>query len=268
MVEPEFQIRPIPKKVFSRMSPILNKLKKLMNHEKSARRLGNIAEAEAFAAKVQKILLTHNLTLNSSGDHPADEPIAHRVVPAEEAELRPRKSREEWTERLADAIARNFLCRLLLLPNSNTVVFVGRRTEREAAASMYLRLVHISQQLCEKEFRFWKSAIGHACQISGQACCAADSRRWKRSFLVGFATGLDDRFSRVRHAAYSHGAASGRYLVPLRSPEKALDDHIGKIPAGRPIGGDDHHCGAFSRGRAHAATVAFSDHKTLSETAA
>lgn len=250
------------------MSPILNKLKKLMNHEKSARHLGNIAEAEAFAAKIQKILLTHHLTLDHSGNHQTDEPIAHRVVPAEEAELRPRKSREEWTERLADAIARNFLCRLLLLPNSNTVVFVGRRTEREAAAAMYLRLIHISQQLCEKEFRLWKSTLGHACTVSGQACCTADSRRWKRSFLVGFATGLDDRLSRTRRAAYAHGAASGTHLVPLRSLENALDHHVGKIPTGRPIGGDDHHCGAFSRGRAHAASVVLSDGKELNETAA
>lgn len=250
------------------MSPILNKLRKLIDHEKSARQLGNIAEAEAFAAKVQTILLTYKLTLDPGREAGPGDPIAHRIVSAEEAELRPRKSREEWTERLADAIARNFLCRLLLLPSSNTVVFVGRRTEREAAAAMYLYLVHLSQQLCEKEFRTWKSTIGHACRLSGQACCAADSRRWKRSFLVGFATGLDDRLSRTRRAVYSHSTASGSQLVPLRSLEEALDHHVKNIPSGRPIGSDDHHCGAFTRGRAHAGSAALSGRKALAENAA
>lgn len=252
------------------MSPILTKLRKLMNHEKSARQLGNISEAEAFAAKAQNILLTHKLTLEHSSEESFtdDDPITHRIVAAEEAELRPRKSREEWTERLADAIARNFLCRLLLLPNSNTVVFVGRRTEREAAAAMYLYLLQASLRLCEKEFRSWKKTTGHSCRISGRACCAADSRRWKRSFLVGFAVGLDDRLSRARHAACSRSAALGSNLVPLCSAEEALDRHVKNVPAGRAIGDDDHHCGAYSRGRVHAGSVALSGRNALQENVA
>jgi hypothetical protein len=259
-----------PEGSFLAMPPILNKLQKLMNHEKSARQLGNIAEAEAFAAKAQHILLTHKLSLEQTGEEhfSDDDPITHRIVAAEEAELRPRKSREEWTERLADAIARNFLCRLLLLRNSNTVVFVGRRTEREAAAATYLYLVNASLKFCEKEFRSWKKTVGHGCRTNGRACCAADSRRWKRSFLVGFAIGLDDRLSRARHAAYSQSAAFGGNLVSLRSLDEALDRHVQNISAGRPIGGDDHHCGAYSRGRAHADSVALSGRKALEENAA
>lgn len=45
------------------MENILAKIKKLFSHQKSAEKLGSIHEAEAFAAKIQKLLIQYNLSL-------------------------------------------------------------------------------------------------------------------------------------------------------------------------------------------------------------
>ena len=43
---------------------IIEKLRKLIAHEQSARTIGNIAEAEAFASKIQDLLTAHKLDMS------------------------------------------------------------------------------------------------------------------------------------------------------------------------------------------------------------
>ena len=44
-------------------NPIIEKLRKLIAHEKSARSIGNIHEAEAFASRIQTLLDEHKLSM-------------------------------------------------------------------------------------------------------------------------------------------------------------------------------------------------------------
>jgi Protein of unknown function (DUF2786) len=48
-------------------SAIIETLRKLIEHEKSANAIGNFAEAEAFAEKFQKLMQAHNLTMADLG---------------------------------------------------------------------------------------------------------------------------------------------------------------------------------------------------------
>jgi sugar phosphate isomerase/epimerase len=43
---------------------IIEKLKKLIRHEQSARTIGNLGEAENFAARIQELLDAYNLSLS------------------------------------------------------------------------------------------------------------------------------------------------------------------------------------------------------------
>ena len=45
------------------MENVIDKLRKIMAHAASAREIGNLAEAEAFAAKAQELLLRHKLDM-------------------------------------------------------------------------------------------------------------------------------------------------------------------------------------------------------------
>lgn len=63
-------------------SAVVEKLQKLINHEKSARSIGSIAEAETFAAKIADLLFTHKLEMSDIeiADEERDEPIAQENV--------------------------------------------------------------------------------------------------------------------------------------------------------------------------------------------
>lgn len=50
-----------------RSAAIIETLRKLIEHEKSASAIGNFAEAEAFAEKFQKLMEAHNLTMADLG---------------------------------------------------------------------------------------------------------------------------------------------------------------------------------------------------------
>ena len=54
------------------MLSILRKVEKLICHEVSARKLGSIAEADAFAAKARQLLLQHRVE-RLGGDHAAGD---------------------------------------------------------------------------------------------------------------------------------------------------------------------------------------------------
>lgn len=45
-------------------NPIIEKLRKLIAMEQSARSIGSLAEAEAFASKVQELLSKHKLEMS------------------------------------------------------------------------------------------------------------------------------------------------------------------------------------------------------------
>ena len=46
---------------------LIETLRKLLEHEKSAYAIGNVAEAEAFAEKFQQLMQTHELTMADLG---------------------------------------------------------------------------------------------------------------------------------------------------------------------------------------------------------
>lgn len=48
-------------------SDIIEILRKLIEHEKSANAIGNFAEAEAFAEKIQQLMQAHDLTMADLG---------------------------------------------------------------------------------------------------------------------------------------------------------------------------------------------------------
>jgi hypothetical protein len=60
-------LRSLLLKVLAMRSAIIETLRKLIEHEKSANMIGSFAEAEAFAAKFQELMLTHNLTMADLG---------------------------------------------------------------------------------------------------------------------------------------------------------------------------------------------------------
>jgi hypothetical protein len=61
---------------------LIDRLQKLIAHERSSRDIGNTAEAEAFAVKIQTMLTQHKLTMSDVEFEAQDatDPIGHDEV--------------------------------------------------------------------------------------------------------------------------------------------------------------------------------------------
>lgn len=232
---------------------ILQKVEKLICHEVSARKLGSIAEADAFAAKARQLLSQHRVerigTTRRGSEHGE---VDSQAVTAQQAGISPARNRQEWSERLASAVAAAFHCTLMIQSGSNTVVFRGQGRDRATAAQLYSELAKQASIACMEEFTEWKGrrrpAQG-AVSLSSQSSSAAYSRRWKQSFLLGFARTICQRFVCDHNCLQSCQHAAG--LVKIGRPRACRSD----APRARAIGGIDLLYDAVYRGQARAADI-------------
>lgn len=183
---------------------VVSKLQKLIAHERSARDIGNIAEAEAFAAKIQTMLTSHKLEMSEVEiqEREAKEPIDDTAFWPTEAGWRRTACRVAWQERLATAIATANGCELLVTPRSNWLAFVGRGSDRETAKALFLYFLEMAKSLADRAAhenrdsertkcfsvrgRFWRNYI------------SAWMRDYRESYAMGFTGAVAIRIIR-RH---------------------------------------------------------------------
>jgi hypothetical protein len=135
------------------MSKALNKLKKLVNQKRGEEALGNYAAAEAFALKIQELLIKHKLDLSEverEAEDSSNPLVTKEISPQAWGEDRLPK-RVAWTEGLADIIASHYFCKGLALLESNAVLFVGREADVEIASTVFCYLMRTGLNICETE---------------------------------------------------------------------------------------------------------------------
>lgn len=131
------------------MSDIIDKLQKLIAMEQSAREIGSLAEASAFAGKVQELLTKHKLTMDDVEikARKEEEPIQWEpVTPAE----RRWKKMDLWRQIIADSVAKSNTCAYIaispdMLKKARVSVpmffFVGRRSDRDLCKTLFFHFV-------------------------------------------------------------------------------------------------------------------------------
>jgi len=184
---------------------ILDKIRKLLAKADGAL---TQAEAEAFAAKAQELLVKHKLGMSDveRASEEAEDPIGHTLFdPDNYPGLRWKSRRVLWEERLAGVVAECHFCLLNVLPGSNLLTFIGRESDRKIAAYLYAMLARTAQQLAEKEYRIY--ARLH------------NERGWrvppgfKASFYTGFTHAIAQRLQAARKAA-----SAGTSIVLVMDP--------------------------------------------------
>jgi hypothetical protein len=131
---------------------ILVKLRKLILHEESARKIGNVQEAAAFAAKIQELLTTHKLDMSAVDlDERQAEEIGTAYVEPEDVGLKREPRRVDWQQDLALAIAKANGCRCLILHATNRFYFVGRTSDRDVCLALYKHFVGMAIEMSRKE---------------------------------------------------------------------------------------------------------------------
>src|SRR5216683_5217426 len=92
---------------------ILSTLAKLISHEKSARSIGSVDEAEAFAAKIQALMFKHKLEMTDiEFEQEQNEPVLSERLEEEDVIGVRREStrRQRWVDILVRAVARANFC--------------------------------------------------------------------------------------------------------------------------------------------------------------
>lgn len=126
-------------RIMTEQESILATLAKPILHEKSARSIGSVDEAEAFAAKIQALMFKHKLEMTDIkfAEQEKNEPVLSERLEEEDALGVRREStrRQRWVDILVGAVAKANFCQAAC-PRGNNFYFFGRATDLAAAKAM------------------------------------------------------------------------------------------------------------------------------------
>lgn len=189
-----------------KLEEIKDKLRKLIAKEESARELGNQQEAEAFASKVQQLLLQYELDLGDIKNQSAEsiEIKEERFTVYKQSKIALEmlfapglgygtldltiKNESNWIRDLYNVIAMTNFCKILVHGSDPyVVVLIGNDMNREFVHFMVLQLVSKMRNLARKSFSNYEGL---------------DKRNtFIRSFLKGCIEGIRTRLMLDRLAA-------------------------------------------------------------------
>jgi hypothetical protein len=133
---------------------ILEILKALVAHERSARAIGEVKEAEAFAAKIAEMLTAHKLEMSDIDfqERQYTQPLG--LTQFDMRLVRGLKNPDQvfvWRLTIADAIALVNGCKMLGDEDADwSIFFAGREEDREAACVLFEFFLEIIERLGNK----------------------------------------------------------------------------------------------------------------------
>ena len=159
---------------------IIEKLRKLINHAKSAKEIGNTSEAEAFGVRIQKLLDAHNLSLD-------------------DIEIEELKSTVNKSETQTSAVfnwQKSFIVQIATLNGCETVFcrnkisLIGTEIDRILTLEIYAYFEKLGRDFADTELKHWHSTVEYRRKRKKQF----HSKLYKTSFLTGFTMRLISRF--------------------------------------------------------------------------
>ena len=184
---------------------ILEKLAKIKRHADSAKEIGNEAEAQAFAAMLQNLLLKHKLEMTDIdyAKEMQSEPIIEHApetmwgkdgrVYVEFPDVEVVGKRRMWAEDLAGIITKAYSCRFLVSTSSSMIYFVGHKSNVLQCEYLYLTMLRAADKMSDREAKrqraIWRNQNGGA---------GATPKGFRESWLLGFCKRLGERMEEER----------------------------------------------------------------------
>lgn len=220
------------------MSPqekLIDKLTKLKNHAESAKAIGSEAEAQAFAEKVQQLLLEHDLQMSDIefATLAVDEPVDRGLIDWTPAGIKGKKTRTQWMEQLAAMIARANFCQIIVQAGTSNIWLIGRKEHRAVAEYMIVTLTRAVIDISKKEHAKF------SWEVYKRDGSTFRARGFKDSFITGFLFRLFQRIEERKKTAETststalvrinrEDAAVASYMEDMRKLPKKDPNHIGK----------------------------------------
>ena len=167
---------------------ILDRLAKIKTHAESARKIGSIEEAEAFASMLQRLLTRYKLAMSDIEfeQHERDEPVGQYPVDWEDVAVR--RTRVQWIERLAYIVTKAHFCRYLVHNRSSKITIVGRESDAKVAEYLLVVLVRAVERL------------SHAAAYRSNTTREERGYGYRTAYIGGFVGRLAERFDEERRA--------------------------------------------------------------------
>lgn len=208
------------------MSPterIIDKLKKIQAHADSAREIGNIAEAQAFAEMFERLLTRHKINMSDIDFEKldVDEPVENNYIDfSKYPDFKVKRSAVQWQSVLAQIVAKAHYCDIVRWTGSNKFYIVGRRSDAEVAEYAIITLIRAAGKIARKEYgTFYRKCIsedGHPHRARG----------FHDAFLLGFVNRIDERYKEL--AAKTKSGETSMALVRIERERKAVEDFMKK----------------------------------------
>lgn len=193
---------------------LIEKIAKLHKKAESAKELGSEAEAAAFAAGVQRLLIQHKLSMSDLQYAAEDDPIDESYIPVTQHGVTSRWKRVRWVEDLALVVAKAYGCRVLVMDGRSTIIIVGRETSRKLVDYTLTVLIRAATNLSQAEYDkyyYW-------CKESGLQLRPG----FKLSFLKGFIQRVQQRIQET----FADEDTTGQGLMRIDSEGKLAEQFI------------------------------------------
>lgn len=253
---------------------IIEKLRKLIAMERSARDIGSLAEAEAFASKIQEFLSKFKLEMSEVELNLQEEsdPIDWEYVSTDDAGFRTLKTNVYWQILLANGIAKANSCKMIRASRNSNVVFAGRQSDRELCKILFLYLLELAKEMNDKAAKSYKrETLNNVQTLYGSMDIDPSKLRrlqkeFKQSWYVGFAEAVSKRFIEKweeMKAQYAQSAA----IIHIDQTKKLVDEFCaGKIRRGRGMNQNVSNQSGYDQGKASGASINLTPHTFASAT--
>lgn len=205
------------------MSKILERIKKLVELARSEEKLGNIEAAATIAAKVQRMLLRHDLTMDDVEVAESDKEGYVMVTCTPPPHIL-RRHRVGWQEDLAASIAEAHMCKSLVLQDSNVQVFAGKKQDAEVCDYMYMVLVTAAVQIADESY---EATINRLYANFGypRDCGLLDNRLvgFKDAFYVGFVLAIGNRYMQTAKDIREEATKGGESVAMIRLTDQLVE---------------------------------------------
>lgn len=259
---------------------IVDKLRKLIAHEKSARSIGNLHEAEAFAARIQEMLEEHKLGMDEIeyAEREAGEPIDWEPVDASEIDHKEVYNRKRlkvyWQQQLAMTIAAVNGCEIVNASGfkGSRFFFVGRTSDRQLCKILYIYLVELGEELCMKaakedvHVQREKFCLDRGLtDYEVPSWCAVAFRGWmkdfRKSWRLGFADAVCHRLNEMHRQAMVKGEGTTA-MIHIKKDALALKEYLeGKIKKGTGSRRSGSNPDGYARGKSTGSAVALTPNR-------
>lgn len=196
---------------------LVDRIRKLLAKAKSAKEIGSEAEAASFAAAAQKMLAKYKLEMSDIEftTMEREEPVGDEYVQGT------KRSREAWAERLASIVARAHYCRILVVTGSDSIILIGRATDRAVAAYVFTTLREFAERQSDKDARVFRKQ-----QRSQIGATIGTNRNFPAAWLEAFVTRISERYYAERREMEQAAKTAGTSLIRLSNALAVVDEEL------------------------------------------